>query len=147
MRRIPHFYALTIPFKILDFKYNKHTYQYMALDMEMPVHNIGANLVYDWTVNKKLAKAALTKDGKMIGSFYYILKDSGSNVLDSEAILTYQTQEIINWKGNFVFTDTKKTVMCHLQGSLIPTSVKLKGKVTRGVVEVFYFFRNFSKSR
>merc|ERR1711981_295123 len=97
----------------LDFKYNKHTYQYMALDMEMPVHNIGANLVYDWTVNKKLAKAALTKDGKMIGSFYYILKDSGSNVLDSEAILTYQTQEIINWKGNFVFTDTKKTVMCH----------------------------------
>ena len=95
--------------------------------MEMPVHDLGVNLVYDWNTNKKLAKAALSIQRQIIGSFYYILKHSGPNALESEAVVTYTDQEIIRWKGDFTFTDTKKTLTCHLQGTLLPSSVNLRG--------------------
>ena len=111
----------------LDLKYDKVSYQYVSLVMEMPVHDIKSTFVYDWSLHKKLAKAALIMNQRMIGSLYYILKNNGRSNFESEAIVTYADDEIIHWNGDFLFTDSKKTMHCHLQGSLMPSEIELKG--------------------
>ena len=111
----------------LDLKYDKVFYRYVSLAMEMPVYDIKSTFVYDWSLNKIMAKSELIMDQRKIGSFYYIVKSNGLMSLESEAIVTYGNDEIIHWNGDFLFTDLKKTMHCHLQGSLVPSEIELKG--------------------
>ena len=109
--------------------------QYLEVDMKMPVHDIGANVVYDWGPSKKLAKAAFFLKQQEVASFRYVLKNSGPNDFQSEAILTHSGTKIVHWKGDFTNTDMKKTLDCQLQGVFLTSPATLKGMT----VKIFIF--------
>ena len=107
---------------------NCNLHSSLELDMKMPVHDIGANVVYDWGPSKKLAKAAFFLKQQEIASFRYVLKNSGPNDFESEAILTHSGTKIVHWKGDLTNTDAKKTLDCQLQGVFLTSPATLKGK-------------------
>lgn len=102
----------------MSLTFDKATLQYLAIGVEIPVNNIAANMVYDWSQQKKLIKAGLSVERQTIGSFYYLLKSADYGRYETEAKFIFQAQTLIDWSATLSLSGTKKSLSAQLQGVL-----------------------------
>lgn len=112
----------------MHISYNPQAFDYVAVDMEIPVRQIDFNAVYQWTQAKKLAKARLGMDNtELVNMFYSWATLQGRS--EAQAKITYQTLEIVNWNAGLLFSKAKIDFDSKLMSYYLAQPITARGNV------------------
>ncbi len=106
--------------------FDRTTYSYLSLGVEVPVNNVMANFVYNWSKEKKLVKGALSVDRQIVATAYTLLKKTDAGRYEAEARMSYYSMQILHWTGLLSMTNAKSSIIARFESSS-HNPVTLKG--------------------
>ncbi len=93
-------------------------YEFASCEIQFPYRDVRATAKYDWGLDKKVLKAAVSSEGRNLGSAYAALVTQHQpGKYEVAAKLSRGDRHVLNWKGTLNVLDGKASLDGKMEGS------------------------------